>query len=862
MLAGDFVSESLLHNAAEPLDTNDDDHITPIDVLIIANYLSEPGGAEGEDGATPAPSTFPDVDGDAAITPTDAHIVTTYLNTASSTTSTTPPPPPLPDPCASVPHPSATITSIPTDVDEMEVFTVSGSMPDAYIAAVDMGAAWVELDMVNDATSSTWSTTGYYNDDIGSGTASDSRTVDVLVANICHQATVSTTLTVHNVDPTITINAPSDTDEGSEISVTFEYADAENQHGIVDDTWDLVVDWGDGNVQTITNLSGSSAGAYPNPTTTPMSASFPLSVDLKHTYADDNPSGSPQDANTITATITDDDTGTDTQTATIVVKNVAPTVTIDSITAIDKVLATDANGDPTDWLNAGQLDESEGFKVTGTVTDPGVNDTFPTAKLEVDLNFNGTIDTGESINLSLNGGNGTWTFDNTVAAVADDGPWLGNGTLADDLGLKVLLEDDDAGAGSQTDTVVVWDVPPTIIDDPEVHDDQPAASFQLDSQGNMTSATVNGAFHDPGNEDEHEIIIEWGDGGVTIEVLSVGDRAFSVKRVFQTNTPMTPEELEPIIVYVYDDDGLFDVFVQANNACQDVTLPAYTDKVAAAASRSPWNPTGHLKLTWNHFTPLTQILEQRQPILAFTKSPFPAHPDIVKRVAVLVEHEGMVAPAGDEEAFKRVADPHWAKLREYKLTNDEAHEKAREKFVKHTGTTAKRCWITVAKFSPAEVNKIVKITLDTTLPNGTRRHRTNLNVLLRERNGATKVANILKHEQGHHDISEAYAKVLRAELMSMRFAVWSPVPNPKVPDKYRDLAAKLLRQQALPRLRILNGLVQPTNDRYEGQSKSGNRGDPTPRQLVWDQALADTLAHGETDPNAILVQPVEPPPRP
>lgn len=75
----------------------------------------------------------------------------------------------------------------------------------------------------------------------------------------------------------------------------------------------------------------------------------------------------------------------------------SPTVSIDLVTAIDKVIATDEDGNPLQWLNPGQLDESEGFIVRGTVTDPGVADLL-TATLAIDLNFDGdTEDASESV---------------------------------------------------------------------------------------------------------------------------------------------------------------------------------------------------------------------------------------------------------------------------------------------------------------------------------------------------------------------------------------------------------------------------------------------------------------------------------
>lgn len=122
-----------------------------------------------------------------------------------------------------------------------------------------------------------------------------------------------------------------------------------------------------------------------------------------------------------------------------------------------------------------------------------------------------------------------------------------------------------------------------------------------------------------------------------------------------------------------------------------------------------------------------------------------------------------------------------------------------------------------------------------------------------------QLEHILNHEQGHMDVSEAYAKVARAELKSMRFTftVWSPVPKVAAPDVYRNLAAKLLRAQAIQRLSDLNGLMNKTQTRYEKETKSGNHGNPHAGQTTWTTALAQTLANAEDDPNQILVQPVE-----
>lgn len=816
------------------------DAIAEFQVMIDEAYVALADAQQWYDeNCTGSPTPTPTTPTPTPKTPTP----TPTTPTPTPTTPTPTPTPPTPTPC--VPHPPTFTLNVPTDVDEGEVFTIDGYR-DGYI--YDIREAEVLDWPIQGTFTGSWTATVVFRDDNPTNSSVDAMPIIVSGPDWCTSVMFGSStikyVNVHNLPPTISMSAPTAVDEGSSITVSLTIADP----GELDTPKVLTVAWGDGTVTTRSAANGDLT-------------SWGL-VQLSHIYLDDNPTATPQDNYTITATITDDDNGTATATAPLIVNNVAPTVTITSIIPIDSV-------SPVEGGVSGRLDETEGFVVTGTVTDPGVLDTFPIAVLEVDLNFDGDVtDSGESLPLALTQvSTGTYTFQQMIAKVRDDGPWTDNAgnatwsneTVADELAIEVRVEDDDTGVGTGADTVLVWDVEPKFIDDPNDPDDQPNVTFQYDSNDILVSAIVNGTFTDPGDEDYHDIVIEWGDGGVSFERLFPGDLAFSIQRNFPSSPPSL-EDLYPIVLYVSDDDTQLDAFVLANNDCDDVSLPAYIDKIPAAtvARYGPWSPTGHLALTWNHFTPMPPPLQAQQPkLLAYSKSPFPASPVILGRVAVQVEHEGLIVPAGDEDAFKAEADPHWQKLREYKKSDDEAYLKAKEKFVKHTGEASKRCWITVVKFDPGEIDKIVQITLDQSLPNGTRVHSTNMAFLAAQPNGTARVAYILNHEQGHHDISEAYAKVLRAELNSMRFAVWSPVPKLSVPDVYRNLAANLLRNQALQRLAALNALMNNTQTRYDKQTKHGNLGNPHPVQATWDQALAQTLGSGESDPNAILVQPVE-----
>ncbi len=86
-VAADFVqgsqsititdSDTTWHNSTLPSDVNDDDRVSPIDVLLVINYLNEFGS-----GTVPStnPPPFLDVSNDRQISPIDALLVINYLN--------------------------------------------------------------------------------------------------------------------------------------------------------------------------------------------------------------------------------------------------------------------------------------------------------------------------------------------------------------------------------------------------------------------------------------------------------------------------------------------------------------------------------------------------------------------------------------------------------------------------------------------------------------------------------------------------------------------------------------------------------------------------------------------------------------
>ncbi len=104
--------------------------------------------------------------------------------------------------------------------------------------------------------------------------------------------------------------APSEIDENNLATVTGTFSDVDLAD-TTPDTHKIVINWGDGSTNTVIN-----------PATSPFTAT--------HLYADDNPTGTASDVNTITVTLTDSSSAannSDTATTTIKVNNVAPVIT-------------------------------------------------------------------------------------------------------------------------------------------------------------------------------------------------------------------------------------------------------------------------------------------------------------------------------------------------------------------------------------------------------------------------------------------------------------------------------------------------------------------------------------------------------
>lgn len=78
--------ELIWHNAANPYDVNNDGLVTPIDALLIVNYLNDSNASALPTGSlsTGSPPPYLDVDGSNTISPLDSMLVINYLNSMNT----------------------------------------------------------------------------------------------------------------------------------------------------------------------------------------------------------------------------------------------------------------------------------------------------------------------------------------------------------------------------------------------------------------------------------------------------------------------------------------------------------------------------------------------------------------------------------------------------------------------------------------------------------------------------------------------------------------------------------------------------------------------------------------------------------
>ncbi|MAE64572.1 MAG: hypothetical protein CMJ18_09920, partial [Phycisphaeraceae bacterium] len=282
------------------------------------------------------------------------------------------------------------------------------------------------------------------------------------------------TITVADVPPTINLGGtPPSPNEGDTFTLTIAASDP----GVLDVISSYTIDWGDGSgLQTV-----------PGTTT---------SVD--HPFADGG------DLTILVEAL--DNLSTYDETLPITVANVAPDL-------LDLAVA------PSSGLSA--INEGDVVRLTGTISDPGVNDTFT---LDVDWK-DGETNTYD------------FTAGTTIFAVThqylDDGDYMISATLADN--------DADTGDDTETDTANVLNVAPVV-------------SITVDRSAIVEGDTIvlSGNVSDVGVLDAHMVRIEWDDGLSDSVFASTG--TFSVARTYLDDDPTdTAFDIKNLTVTVTDD---------------------------------------------------------------------------------------------------------------------------------------------------------------------------------------------------------------------------------------------------------------------------------------------------------------------
>jgi hypothetical protein len=482
------------------------------------------------------------------------------------------------------------------DVDEGGVATLElafedPDIGDTHTVEVDWGDGSPLESFTVPTGSQFFGTTHQYVDD-PAGTVDVPFTVNVRVVDAAgDDVTGTATATVDNLAPEVTeVASPAPIDENGVAQLELAFTDP----GLLD-THTVEIYWGDGSPIETFNVD-------------PGSQFFSTS----HQYLDDNPSGTPTDHYAIAFRVVDDDGGASPwQTTTATVNNVAPAIVdVAPVATIDEnQVATlelefadpgtlDSHDVEVDWgdgspletftVSAGArffstthqyLDDNaaDAYTITvrvrdddGGVSAPAmvvapVQNVAPTiislgstqllfengvATLELQFGDPGRLDPHE---VEIDWGDGSPVETLTVAAGArflttthqylDDNP---SGTPVDQYTITIRVRDDDGGVSAPLmRPITVFNVQPTVTTI------APVATIDENQ-----FATLEFEFSDPGTLDEHEAVIDWGDGSpVETFTISAGARFFSTTHQYLDDNPSgTSSDAFTITVRVRDDD--------------------------------------------------------------------------------------------------------------------------------------------------------------------------------------------------------------------------------------------------------------------------------------------------------------------
>jgi hypothetical protein len=444
----------------------------------------------------------------------------------------------------------ATLTGSYTDIGLLDAHTVTVNWADPNnasastfaVAAIQNAAGTATLhvgDTFNSSTDSAvltvasintitgqvgFSVQHQYLDDglaLGNNTISDTSIIGVTVADDDAQSgSTTTSVIVHNVTPAVALNSVADINENGVATLTGSYTDI----GLLD-AHTVTVGWADPNnssastfaVTAIRNAAGtatlnvgdtfnSSTDAAVLTITSINSTTGQVSVSVQHQYLDDGlalGNNTISDTSTIGVTVADDDAQSGNNTTSVTVHNVTPSVALNSVTDINENGVATVTGSYTDiglldahTVTVNWADPNNGSASTFAVN--AIRNAAGTATLHVGDTFNSSTDSAVLTITTIDATTGQVGF--TVQhQYLDDGLALGNNTISDVSIIGVTVADDDAQSGSNTTSVTVHNVSPTV-----------ALNTVTDINENGT-ATLTGTYTDIGLLDAHTLTVDWDD---------------------------------------------------------------------------------------------------------------------------------------------------------------------------------------------------------------------------------------------------------------------------------------------------------------------------------------------------------------
>jgi len=329
-------------------------------------------------------------------------------------------------------------------------------------------------------------------------------------------------VTVNNVDPSLTLANPNPTaNEGSPVTLAglgvgatdpgFKNDATGTNETLIGES----VDWGDGTGPQSLSIVTTPGGG---PTNAPTTGTFSHAT---HYYADNG-------TYTVTVRMRDDDGSFVNRTFTVVVNNVAP-----SLTLTDKVLEVN-EGAP---LILPDL---------GAFTDPGFDNPANAGNGETEETFYYTIDWGDGTGTSppiavpkTNGGPNVLTTGN----FANSHTYLDN-DADNKYTITVTLFDDDGGSVTKSIDVTVFNVKPTITS---------MTATDVNTKGETTLTIV---FEDPG-ADDFTVEVDWGDGNppevITVTVEERDQRTFQHTHTYEEPPNNSAADIK-LTARVRDDD--------------------------------------------------------------------------------------------------------------------------------------------------------------------------------------------------------------------------------------------------------------------------------------------------------------------